>query len=76
MYLQSIDREQDEKLWEMWLARFPNMSKKDFISFDDFKRRAKRKKPALVLTGKKSTAELIKQAEKIKAADKAERGVG
>lgn len=25
-----------QKLWEMWLARYPNMTKDDFIPFSEF----------------------------------------
>ena len=36
----AIEKEQEKSLWEMWLMMFPNMDRKNFISFEEFKEKA------------------------------------
>jgi hypothetical protein len=33
----AIEKRNEEKDWEMWIAIYPNMDKKTFISFDKFR---------------------------------------
>lgn len=36
LYLKAIEKEQEEKVWEMWLSIYPKMDKNTFVSFKDF----------------------------------------
>jgi hypothetical protein len=61
----AILKQRERQEWEMWLTLYPNMDKKNFISFEKFKsnqRSAKPKKPKKVLTDD----EIIEKAEEIR----------
>ncbi|MDQ0340273.1 hypothetical protein J2S00_003078 [Caldalkalibacillus uzonensis] len=32
----AFKKREEQKVWEMWVARYPYMDKKNFISFNDF----------------------------------------
>ena len=51
----------EKKHWEMWLAKFPYMTKKNFVSFDQFY-----KKPAKTQVSRKSAHEILENVQKIK----------
>jgi hypothetical protein len=38
--MSACKNKQVEKQWDMWIARFQHMTRSDFISFDDFCKRA------------------------------------
>lgn len=40
----AIEEENDSRLWEVWLTVYPNMSEKNFLSFEEFKKKQTRKK--------------------------------
>lgn len=40
----AMEKESDERLYQMWLAIYPNMDKDTFISFNEFKDKALGKK--------------------------------
>lgn len=53
-----------DKLWQQWLAIYPNMDKEHFTSFEDFKKECL--KPDLKNVDVK---EILKDAEEIKQLD-------
>ena len=34
----AIDENTDKRIWQMWLAIYPHMTKENFISFEDYKK--------------------------------------
>lgn len=78
--VKALQKEQDERAWEMYLSIYPNMSEKSYMSFEQFKEKAKKGKGAKTdasdLTKKpdtRSTADIISMAERIKQADMKQR---
>ena len=68
-YKRVQDKQEEQTLWDMWLALYPSMMKKEieFVSYDDFKQRIYNKvKPT---KPQKSEEEIIAEAEKIKRLD-------
>lgn len=61
----------DDRLFSMWVSLYPNMDKKTFVSFQDFKKKST--EPA---TKKqvKTKEELLAEAEKIIRVTKLKRG--
>ncbi|WP_136711314.1 hypothetical protein [Clostridium tyrobutyricum] len=57
----------NERLWDMWLALYPNMDKDHFISFEDYKNKiiGNPKKPK---SKSKTKKEIYEQADRIIAA--------
>ena len=33
----AYEKEQDEKIWQMWLAQLPYMNKENYVSFSDYR---------------------------------------
>lgn len=70
-FIQLIDKvlkkESEERIWQMWLARYPNMTENTYISFEDFRNKAMT--PKKNKNNQQSTEELIEMAEKVKQAD-------
>ncbi|MBH1941633.1 hypothetical protein I5677_12090 [Mobilitalea sibirica] len=58
----AIQKEDDEKLYQMWLARYILMTKESFITFEAFKD---------MVTGKnidmRSTAEILSEIDEVEA---------
>ena len=40
----AIEKENEKSLWEVWLTLYPIMTKKNFVSFADFKGKAVKKR--------------------------------
>ncbi|WP_096190324.1 hypothetical protein [Evansella halocellulosilytica] len=40
--LKAKEKENDRKAWELWLAKYPHMTKDNFQSFHDFKEQIKK----------------------------------
>lgn len=38
------EKEKDDRLWEAWLTRYQGMNQGNFMSFEEFKNKAARKK--------------------------------
>jgi hypothetical protein len=64
LLVDAYEKDLEDKLWQQWLAIYPNMSNENFISFEDFKKEAF--KPKLE---KIDVEEVLKDAESIKAMD-------
>lgn len=60
LYQKGLEAAQNEKLWELWLAQYPNMTKETFVSFEQFKLNSR--KSAQV---KRSEQEIIEDANNI-----------
>jgi hypothetical protein len=67
MYVKALEKREDQKIWEIWLARIPNMDAKNHISFEQFKRKIMRPKTTQPTI---TVEEQIKEAERIKAGDR------
>jgi hypothetical protein len=61
-----IEKKEERKAWEMWLALYPNMGKKNFIPFTKFYK--KMKQPI----DKTPTEDILKDIESIRKAQKKE----
>jgi len=33
----AIEKEQEQTAWDIWLAKYPHMTKENFVDFNDFK---------------------------------------
>ena len=60
LYQKGLESAQNEKLWELWLAQYPNMTKETFVSFEQFKLNSR--KGASV---KRSDKEIVEDADNI-----------
>ncbi len=60
LYQKGLETAQNEKLWELWLAQYPNMTKETFVSFEQFKLNSR--KSAQV---KRSEQEIVEDADNI-----------
>lgn len=61
LILKAKEKERDQKLWEMWLTKYPYMTDKDsFISFPEFKERS------LIQISRRPTDEILEEVEKIR----------
>jgi hypothetical protein len=59
----ALNKESEQKEWEMWLTLYPNMDKKTFISFEKFKS----KKQIKTVAKKQSTTEdILAKAEELR----------
>jgi hypothetical protein len=45
MVVNKINEINENKIWDKWIAIYPNMTQDNFISFDEFKEQHKPKKP-------------------------------
>lgn len=61
LLIKAYEKQQEQKIWEMYLMRFQNMDKDNYVSFEDFK-----SKGTSVEENEMTPKELIEQAEKIK----------
>lgn len=59
------EKETEQRSWEMYLTKFPNMTQSDYISFDDF---YKPKRTVTPPPSKKKKQEILDDAEAILAA--------
>lgn len=55
------DKELEEKAWQMWLVQYPNMTKNNFLTFNEFKEKIIPPK----IDKSINKEDLIKQAEEI-----------
>ena len=39
----AYERERDDLIWQMWLSCFPNMTKENYVPFDEYKNKLMRK---------------------------------
>ena len=62
MIIEGFNKEEEKKLWQLWLIKYPFMSEKNFISFEDFKK--ERFKSTENLTVKEETTEEIEERVK------------
>lgn len=60
LYRAAVEQFQEDLLWDMWLVRYKDMAKENFVSFEQFKIMAKRE-PEL----KRSEKEILKDSEDI-----------
>jgi hypothetical protein len=67
MYEKAIEKREDQKLWEIWLAKLQRMDKNNYQSFEQFKRKIMRPKTTQPTM---TVEEQIKEAERIKAGDR------
>lgn len=60
----AIEKQSEERTWQLWVSIYPQMGEDNFISFEDFKQ-------DILNSGndKRSELEILAEAEKIKAAD-------
>ena len=67
----AYQKDVEQKLWEQWLVNYANMDESNFMSFEDYKKKAlssgkDKNKPSL------DAKSIIEDAEKIRKADQAE----
>lgn len=65
LLVDAIETKNQEKAWEVWLTKLPNMDSKSFVSFKEFYRRIQ--KPEI--NKKQPVKDIVSMAEKIKKAD-------
>lgn len=56
----AIEKEQDKKLWEMWLMRYQHMDQESFVPFSQFKQQQN------VKVSKRSKDEILNEAYEIR----------
>lgn len=61
MLLHLKEKETEQKAWEMWLTKYPNMDKTNFVPFSEFK--SKLTTPQI---STKSTEDILKEVEEIR----------
>jgi hypothetical protein len=61
--MKATEKDREERHWEMWLARYPQMDKKSFIPFNQFYKKPTADSPA----SKQTAQEIIADAESILA---------
>jgi hypothetical protein len=64
LLIDAYEKDLEDKLWQQWLAIYPNMSNENFISFEDFKKETFKPKVEKI-----NAEEVLKDAESIKAMD-------
>jgi len=65
LLISACEKDIEDRLWQQWLALYPNMDEDHFTSFADFKKECM-KPPAKKVDAKQA----IKEAEEIKALDR------
>ena len=55
------EKDTERKHWDMWIAKWPHMTKKNFIPFEQFY-----KKPVKAKISRQSSAEILSKVQKIK----------
>jgi hypothetical protein len=56
----------DAMIWDKWISIFPNMDKKNFVSFEDYKKQHFSNADTKNSNKKLSKEEIIANAEKVK----------
>lgn len=64
----AFDKREEEKVWQMWLVLFPNMTEKTFISFNDYY--DKLKTPISIRSKEDILEEVYKIRKKLESAHK------
>lgn len=62
------EKVRENDLWQVWLTRLTKMDKKNFISFEEFKKKGKRQETTI---STKTAEEIIEEAKGIRELDKA-----
>ena len=57
------EKENEDKVWQMWLMKYPHMNKDNFISFDDFLRKVYNKN-----ISKRPAEEILEESRRIQEA--------
>ena len=58
------EKEQEEKVWDMWISLYPNMDKKSFMPFSEFHK--KQVTPIITDNKKLTKEEITEKAEEIR----------
>jgi hypothetical protein len=66
MYAKAFEKNEEQKLWDIWLTKLPHMNKNNYISFEQYKRKFYQPK---VTKSNMTVEEQIKEAERIKSQD-------
>ena len=56
LLVKAFEKEQEDGLWGMWKLQFPNMTKENYVSFEDYKARLSNPKHT-----EKTTEEIINE---------------
>lgn len=59
----AFEKDRDERLWELWLMNYQNMSKDNFMSFEDFKNKTIGANVIKDTTSKEELLEMAKEIE-------------
>jgi len=55
----AVEQQNRDEMWSIWIAKYQHMDKDNYIAFDDFW------KPVVI--SRRSTAEILREAEEIRA---------
>jgi len=61
MFFYNKDKNAEQKIWEMWLTQFPNMDKKSYTNFEDYKKKLLNKKEKVEKIEKTNTIDLLEK---------------
>lgn len=64
----ALEKEQEKRAWDIWLTRYPNMTDKTFVPFDEFfkpseKNEAPKRTDEEVLTDAENILKSLKRSE-------------
>ena len=45
LIFKGYEKQAEERIWQMWLARYPHMNKDNFVTYNDFKEKMKPQEP-------------------------------
>jgi len=59
----ALEKREEERLWDMWVSVYPNMDKKNFITFSEFYEKQRTQK---IVNTQKTKEELLSEVEEIR----------
>lgn len=63
LFIYAIEKDKENKLWELWKLQYPQMDKESFITFEEYKNKNIKKQ-----TTKKTYEEIEKEMEEVEKA--------
>ena len=63
LFIYAIEKDKENKLWELWKLQYPQMDKESFITFEEYKNKNIKKQ-----TTQKTYEEIEKEMEEVEKA--------
>ena len=63
LFIYAIEKDKENKLWELWKLQYPQMDKENYISFEEYKNKNIKKQ-----TSNKTYEEIEKEMEEVEKA--------